>query len=392
MAIKFGITDKGFIAPTYQEWLDSIQDDLKSRFGDDIALSSNSNFGIIAEMFAWRLTEIAQQLELVYYSGFFSTANDTALDRLGANIGVARKIATKSHVQIVIQTDGEYLIQAGEEFETDDGIIFELTDDVITAKDKDGNWTGIGNLESEETGKMNNVLANTVTIVSNPDDTILDVTNPEPATDGEDDETDEDYRKRLVMENAAKEGPTRNGIRSALLNLPGVRDADAVDNDQDEVDEYGNPPYTVHVYVLGGNDHDIAQALNDHVAAGTTLTGSKAINIADESGVVKTIKFDSATEKPIFVRVNVKTNISWNSDDNIADIKADIAEKINSLEMGQTVYLTKLYSNVYDKSGVEEANIQIGTAKDSLGNSDINTKRFEVPVCDADHVEVVVDG
>ena len=392
MAIKFGITDKGFISPTYEEWLDSIQDDLKSRFGDDIALSSNSNFGIIAEMFAWRLTEIAQQLELVYYSGFFSTASDTALDRLGANIGVARKIATKSHVQIVIQTDGEYLIQAGEEFETDDGIIFELTDDVITAKDKDGNWVGIGNLESEETGKMNNVLANTVTIVSNPDDTILDVTNPEPATDGEDDETDEDYRKRLVMENAAKEGPTRNGIRSALLNLPGVRDADAVDNDQDKVDEYGNPPYTVHIYVLGGNDHDIAQTLNDHVTAGVTLTGSKAINIADESGVVKSINFDSASEKPIFVKVNVKTNISWNSDDNVSDIKADIAEKINSLEMGQTVYLTKLYSNVYDKSGVEEATIQIGTAKDSLGNSDINTKRFEVPVCNADHVEVVVDG
>lgn len=392
MAIKFGITDKGFISPTYEEWLDSIRDDFKSRFGDDIALSSNSNFGIISEMFAWRLTEIAQQLELVYYSGFFSTASDTALDRLGANIGVARKIATKSHVQIVIQTDGEYLIQAGEEFETDDGIIFELTDDVITTKDKDGNWTGTGNLESEETGKMNNVLANTVTIVSNPDDTILDVTNPEPASGGEDDETDEDYRQRLIMENAAKEGPTRSGIKSALMNLAGVREVGIVDNDKNEVDEYGNPPYTVHVYVLGGNDKDIAQALNDHVAAGVTLTGTKAINITDDSGVVKTINFDTASEKPIFVKVNVNTNSSWNNDDNVADIKADIAERINSLEMGQTVYLTKLYSNVYDKSGVEEATIQIGTAKDSLGNSDIDTRRFEVPVCDADHVEVVVDG
>ena len=92
MAIKFGITDKGFISPTYEEWLDSIQDDLKSRFGDDIALSSNSNFGIIAEMFAWRLTEIAQQLELVYYSGFFSTANDTALDRLGATLALQGRL------------------------------------------------------------------------------------------------------------------------------------------------------------------------------------------------------------------------------------------------------------------------------------------------------------
>lgn len=392
MAIKVGLTNTGFIAPTYEEWLDNIKDEMRSRFGDDISLGSNSTFGTIARMDAWRLTEAYQQMELVYYAGFYSTATDTALDRLGSNIDVPRKIATNSHVDIIVETDGEYLIQAGEEFESDDGIIFELISDVTTVQNKDGKWVGTGTLESEEKGSMNNVLANTITIVSNPDDSILSVTNPEPATGGQDEETDEAYRNRLIMENAAKEGPTKNGIKSALMNLPGVREVGFVDNDQDVVDKYGNPPYSVHIYVLGGTDQDIAQTLNRHVAAGVTLTGSKTVNVTDDTGNVKAIRFDSAAEKLIHVKVNLKTNDLWNTDSGIHDIKSDIVNSINMLEMGQAVYLTKLYPDVYNKNGVEEAKILIGTSKDSLSNEDVLTEQFEVPVCNSDNVEVIVNG
>ena len=45
MAIKFGLTNRGYIAPTFAEWLDDIEDDFRSRFGDDIVITSNSNFG-----------------------------------------------------------------------------------------------------------------------------------------------------------------------------------------------------------------------------------------------------------------------------------------------------------------------------------------------------------
>lgn len=392
MAIKFGLTEKGFIAPTYAEWLEDVEGSFKSRFGDDIALSSNSNFGMLAREYAWRMVEVTEQLQLVYYAGFYSTATDTSLDRLGANIGVVRKVAAPSHVALKITTDDEYLIQAGEQFETEDGIVFNLLDDVVTKKDNDGNWVGIGNLESDETGTMNNVGANTITVVSNPDDAILEVTNQEPAYGGNDEETDEDYRERLVLENISKEGPTANGIRSALMNVSGVREVGIVDNDQNSTDEYGNPPYSVHVYVLGGSDNDIAETLNNRVAAGVTLAGSRAVNITDDSGITKTIRFDHATEVPIFIQVEIKTSDSWNQDDGPNQIKSDIAQKINALEMGQTVHLTKLFANVYDKPGVEEASIKIGIAQDALDYSDVKVKRFEVPVCSASNVEVVVDG
>lgn len=392
MAIEFGLTNAGYIAPTYAEWLDDLEDDFRSRFGDDIALTSNSNFGILARVFAWRLTEISQQMEQVYYSGFYSTASNSALDRLGANIGVQRKVARPAHTNITIQTDGQYLVQAGEQFETDDGIVFDLTQDVVTAQSTDGNWYGTGTLESEETGTMNNVEANTVTVISNPDDNILSVTNPENASDGQDDEDDKSYRNRLIMENTAKPGPTENGIKSALSNLTGVREVSIVSNDTDTVDSYGNLPESVHIYVLGGNGQDIANELIDCLPAGCVLNGSQAVNATDMSGNEKTIKFDFATDKPIYVKVNVKTNDQWNADSGASQIQQQVAQFISSLDMGQTVFLTKMYPIVYSIDGVDEATISIGTSQSNLSSSDITVERFEAPSCDLQNIEVVVNG
>lgn len=392
MAIKFGLTNRGYIAPTFAEWLDDIEDDFRSRFGDDIVITSNSNFGILARIFAWRLTEISQQMEYVYNSGFYSTAMDSALDRLGANIGVPRKVARPAHTDIKIQTDGQYLIQAGEQFETDDGIVFDLTQDVVTAQSTDGNWYGTGTLESEETGTMNNVEANTITVISNPDDNILSVTNPENASDGQDDEDDESYRNRLIMENTAKPGPTENGIKSALSNLTGVREVSIVSNDTDHVDMYGNLPESVHIYILGGNKQDIADTLVNRLPAGCVLNGSQVVDTVDVSGNKKTIKFDFATDKPIFVKVNVKTNDAWNVDSGASQIQQQVAQFISSLDMGQTVFLTKMYPIVYSFDGVDEATISIGTSQSNLSSSDITVERFEAPSCDLQNIEVVVNG
>ncbi|MBP2057905.1 putative phage protein gp47/JayE [Lactobacillus colini] len=390
MALKFGITENGFVAPTYEEILDSVEDDFQSKFGSDIVLTSNSNLGIIARLIAWRETSMIQELQQVYYSAFISTATESALDRLGSNAGIPRKVASPSFAEIVITTEEEYLIQAGEQFETEDGIVFNLLTDVLTTKQKDGTWQGIGQVQSDETGDFNNVEANKITIISNPDDEVINVTNPAPATGGQETETDSTYRNRLILENSAKPGPTASGIKSALLNLPGVREVGIVENSENKVDEYGNPPYTVHIYVLGGKGQEIADTLSKHIAAGVTLTGSKNYTVVDDSGNKKGISFDFAQNKPIYVKVEISANAKWNTDSSSDEIKKAIAENINSLEMGQTVHLTKLYPAIYGIEGVEEASVTLGIDSNSLGSTDITCKKFEAPSCDEDNVEVVI--
>lgn len=392
MASDFGLHKRGFVAPTYEEVLDSVMDDFQQRFGTDIVLTSNSNFGIIARLIAWRETLLIQELQKTYYSAYISTATESSLDRLGANLDLPRKVATPSFANIEIKTEEEYLIQAGEQFETADGVLFDLIKDVVTSKKADGTYIGIGTVQSVDTGAYNNVLPDTITIMYNPDENVISVTNPEKAAGGQDYEDDATYRARLIMENVAKPGPSAAGIKSALMNLEGVRQVNVVENPNAEANQYGDPPYSVHIYVLGGKEQNIAQCLVDHVAAGITMTGTKRITAQDNTGTPQTVSFDFAKDKPIYARVQVRTNEEWNADEGIQDVKQAIADYVNQLLMGQEVYLTKIYPSIYSIPGVGEAKVQIGTNPNYLYDKDIATEPFEAVSCNTDNIQVNIDG
>lgn len=388
---NFGLTDQGYLAPSYEELLDSVQDDFLRVFPSDLVLTSNSNAGILSRLIAWREYEQIQAQQQVYYSAFVSTATGSALDRLGANVGLPRKVDRPASATLTIATDGEYLIEAGTQFETDDGYIFDLTEDVLTAP-KDGKWQGVGNAEAEDKGEITNVEPNTITIVYNPDESILSVTNPEKASGGQDYEEDPQYRARLIAENANRPSPTLNGVRSALLNVQGVREVNIVENQFAVPDKYGNPPYSVHIYVLGGKKQDIADCLIEHLAVGITLTGTTYCDAIDATGNTKRVYFDFATDRPISVQVKLKTNAEWNVDEGSDYVKETVVDFINQLQMGDTVYLTKLYPQIYAIAGIDDAKILIGKSKDTLSADDIVLDEFEAPSCKTDDVEVDLNG
>ena len=392
MASDFGLHKRGFVAPTYEEVLDSVIDDFQQRFGTDIVLTSNSNFGIIARLIAWREALLIQELQKTYYSAYISTATESSLDRIGANLDLPRKVATPSFANIEIKTEEEYLIQAGEQFETSDGVLFNLIKDVVTSKNADGTYTGIGVVQSVDTGDYNNVLPNTITIMSNPDENVVSVTNSEKAAGGQDNEDDPAYRARLIMENVAKPGPSVAGIKSALMNLPGIRQVNVVENPNADANKYGDPPYSVHIYVLGGKEQDIAQCLVDHVAAGITMTGTKQITAQDKTGTPQTVSFNFAKDKPIYASAQVRTNEEWNADEGVQDVKQAIADYVNYLLMGQEVYITKIYPSVYSIPGVSEVQVQIGTNPSNLYDKDITTEPFEAVSCNTDNIKVTING
>lgn len=388
---NFGLTDQGYLAPSYEEILDSVQDDFLRVFPSDLVLTSNSNAGILSRLIAWREYEQIQAQQQVYYSAFVSTATGSALDRLGANVGLPRKVDRPATATLTIVTDGEYFIEAGTQFETEDGYIFDLTDDVLTTQKGDV-WQAIGNAEAEDTGEITNVEPNTITIVYDPDESIVSVTNPEKASGGQDYEEDPQYRARLIAENANRPSPTLNGVRSALLNVQGVREVNIVENQFATADKYGNPPYSVHIYCLGGNKQDIADCLIEHLAVGITLTGTTYCDAIDATGNTKRVYFDFATDRPISVQVKLKTNAEWNVDEGSNYVKETVVDFINQLQMGDTVYLTKLYPQIYAIAGIDDAKILIGKSKDTLSADDIVLDEFEAPSCKTDDVEVDING
>lgn len=389
---QWGLTSAGFHVPSFQEILSAWQNGMISAIDPDLVMTTNSNAGVLSHIFARREKAMWEQMQLEYYSAFISTATGASLDYIGGNLGLKRKVDMPSFAQIKIVTQEEYLIQAGEQYETEDGYQFTLLKDVLTKKDEDGTWSGIGWVQSEDTGQETNVSADSITIESNPDDEVISVTNPEEAGGGQDYEDDDTYRERLRTENAARPGATAAGIRSALMNLPGVREVNIVQNPFAEANKYGDPPYSVHIYCLGGNKQDIAECLADYIAAGITMVGGQELMVKDATGNPLKINFDFATEKQVYVKVEINVNDSWNVDQGADDVKASVADYINDLEMGSPLYITRLYGPVYAIDGVDDAIIQIGTEPDQLAENDIKQKDFEVVRCDPNNVEVVVNG
>ena len=389
---QWGLTSAGFHVPSFQEILSAWQNGMISAIDPDLVMTTNSNAGVLSHIFARREKAMWEQMQLEYYSAFISTATGASLDYIGGNLGLKRKVDMPSFAQIKIVTQEEYLIQAGEQYETEDGYQFTLLKDVLTKKDEDGTLSGIGWVQSEDTGQETNVSADSITIESNPDDEVISVTNPEEAGGGQDYEDDDTYRERLRMENAARPGATAAGIRSALMNLPGVREVNIVQNPFAEANKYGDPPYSVHIYCLGGNKQDIAECLADYIAAGITMVGGQELMVKDATGNPLKINFDFATEKQVYVKVEINVNDSWNVDQGVDDVKASVADYISDLEMGNPLYITRLYGPVYAIDGVDDAIIQIGTEPDQLAENDIKQKDFEVARCDPNNVEVVVNG
>ena len=128
---QWGLTSTGFYVPTYQEILSQIEDTMISLIDPDLVMTSNSNAGILARLFARREKAAWEQQQLTYYSAFISTATGASLDYIGGNLGLKRKVDEPSFAQIKITTQGEYLIQAGEQYETEDGYLFTVLKDVL---------------------------------------------------------------------------------------------------------------------------------------------------------------------------------------------------------------------------------------------------------------------
>ena len=165
-----------------------------------------------------------------------------------------------------------------------------------------------------------------------------------------------------------------------------------VENQFSVADKHGNPPYSVHIYCLGGKKQDIADCLISHIAVGVTLTGSVECDAVDAAGNTKQVYFDYATDRPVFVNVKIKTNAEWNVDEGSDYVKETVVNFVNSLQMGDTVYLTKLYPEIYAIAGIDDAKITLGTDKTVLSDNDIVLDKFEAPSCTTDDVEVDING
>ncbi|UUT26296.1 baseplate J/gp47 family protein [Bacillus velezensis] len=241
------LDETGFQRLTYSELLDGMEDKAKELFGEDINTSSKTPLGIILRIFAWFLAGIWDIAERVYNSGFVSKSEGVQLDRLGSNFGISREPAAEAVTTLFFTGEPGFVIEEQTQYTTESGIYFELIEDVVIGDD----GTGTGAAVSLSKGIINNVAANTITEQAETLEGVYSVNNPEAAAGGTDEESDPEFRARIKKSVEGSSASTNSGIISALLAVSGVRSANIVANNTMQTDADGNPPKSIHAYVLG---------------------------------------------------------------------------------------------------------------------------------------------
>lgn len=383
------LDSNGFTRPQYETIVVDLTAKWQELFGSDSDTSAHSIAGVLIRLMAFFLDLIYKLAEKVYNSQYLSTATGVSLDKIASNFGLYRNPAEQAMVDLSFTGTPGFVILAGKMFKTTDGKIYQLGSDVLLS----ASGTGAGTAYAMETGAQYNVPANAITSQVEPTSDIFTVTNPQAVENGANIETDAELARRVRLANDTKPSSPVNGVISAVMEVPGVKSVQVVTNNTMAVDSYGNPAKTIHVYVDGGEEMKIADALFNSVSAGILMVGSHTETMTDAAGFSgNVVAFDYATKETIFVTVDVTTNNDFEID-GVDQVKKAVNDYLGSVPMGGTVRFSYLYKYIYDNvNGIVVATVKIGTKADSQAMSDIPLTQFSIATTTADSLVVTKNG
>lgn len=386
------IDDKGMTVPDSDELLNTMEERAKSEFGEDAHTDPNSWLGINLRLFAWFQNILYQDVDKAYHNGFIDDATKVSLDRLASNFGLHRNPAQQATVELSFEGTPGYTITAPMTYGTEDGLNFDLYDDVVLEDDGTGVGRGTGWANAEEMGEASNVAAGLITVRVDDVEEVTAVTNGTAASGGMSVESDTSLRERIHSQITAQPGPTLYGMYTALYNVTGVKRVQIIENLTNAVDEQGNPPKSLHIYVLGGQQQAVGEAILDNIGAGIQTVGSLTVKAEDIGGHIHDVFFDTATQLHLLASITIKTDDTFDQLNGPVNIKTGIEDYVSSVDMGGTIVYTKLFQAIYNVAGVTSATATIGRSKDSLSTSDIQLSEFETATALDDGIEVSVDG
>lgn len=383
------LDSNGFTRPQYETIVVDLTAKWQELFGSDSDTSAHSVAGVLIRLMAFFLDLIYKLAEKVYNSQYLSTATGVSLDKIASNFGLYRNPAEQAIVDLSFTGTPGFVILAGKMFKTTDGKIYQLGSDVLLS----ASGTGAGPAYAMETGAQYNVPANAITSQVEPTSDIFTVTNPQAVENGANIETDAELAHRVRLANDTKPSSPVNGVISAVMEVPGVKSVQVVTNNTMAVDSYGNPAKTIHVYVDGGEEMKIADALFNSVSAGILMVGSHTETMTDAAGFSgNVVAFDYATKETIFVTVDVTTNNDFEID-GVAQVKKAVNDYLGSVPMGGTVRFSYLYKYIYDNvNGIVVATVKIGTKATSQSMTDIPLTQFSIATTTADSLVVTKNG
>lgn len=390
LGLSATVTAQGISAPDYQTILDTVTGYFKQIYGTDAYLEPDSKDGQMVALMALAIHDANTTAINVYNSFSPSTALSDALTRNVKINGIARKGETRSTVDLVLTGTAGTTVTNGSAKDTN-GVIWNFPTSVSI---------GVGGTVTVTATCASSgavaALAGTVTGINTPTRGWLTVTNPLAATVGAAAETDAELRVRQGQSVALPSLTPFDAVDGALANISGVTRHKLYENDTGTVDANGLPAHSISAIVDGGDATTIAQTIRGKKGQGVATYGTTTLVVNDAWGNPHPTSFSRPTNIPIYVALTIRVFAGYTSQ--VGDqIKTAVADYINSLEIGDDVLLSRVYSpaNLGVVSGGNSRyydinSLQIGKSAGSVAAANIDIGYDQAASCTAANIVIAV--
>lgn len=382
------IDNTGMHIPTYSEIRDDLIQQMKSIFGEDIYIDEDSKDYQQISIFAKKIFDTNALGLLVYNNRTPNTAIGIGLDNLCALVGITRKPATYSTVQLTITGNAGTTITNGKA--TDGTYTWNLPASV-TIPD---NGTIVVEATCDVSGSIT-AAANTINTIATPTFGWLSVTNTYVASAGVDVETDAELRGRYANATYQPSKTVFDGLLENIEALEGVTRSKIYENDTNEVDSNGLPAHSITAVVEGGEDKDIATAIYFKKTPGCYTNGTTSVDLMTLSGNEATIRFYRPTDVNVRVKISIKQLPGYNS--TYADeIKEAVYNYLANLDIAETVYRSIIWSvAVQTMASINSPTfsvlgVQLASGEQQFSDQDIPMTFNQVASVDKQNIQVVV--
>ncbi|MDR1020517.1 MAG: baseplate J/gp47 family protein [Synergistaceae bacterium] len=339
MAIKPHIDETGIHIPEYHEIAEYLKERWRSIFGEDLYLENDSQEGEMLEIFALALYDSYQFTASAYQSFSPQTAQGAGLSRMVRVNGIRRRPATHSYADVRVVGVAGTRISGG------------IAEDVAGQK-----WILPANVDIPFEGEaLTTVTAQDagairaqpgeINKIATPMRGWQSVGNPDAAIIGHAAESDAELRFRQAYSTELPSLSIFEGIIGAVADLDGVTAVRGYENFTDETDGDGLPPHSVCLVVDGGEAGEIAAAIHRKKTPGTGTHGDIEILVKDRYWISTGIKFSRPAMARISVGLTIRRAAGY-SPETADRIKGSLAAYVNSLGIGNSVLLSKLYAPV----------------------------------------------
>ena len=390
LGLSATVTAEGISAPDYQTVLDTITGYFQQIYGSDAYLEPDSKDGQMVALVALAIHDANNTAISVYRS--FSPA--TALgDALTSNVkinGITRRAATNSTVDLLLTGTVGTAITNGSVRDTN-SVVWNLPATVVIGSD----GTVVATATCANSGAVA-AVAGSVNGINTPTRGWASVTNPLAATVGVAAETDAELRVRQSQSVALASLTPFDAVDGAIANVEGVTRHKLFENDQEVTDSNGLPPHSISAIVEGGDATEIANTIRSVKGQGVSTYGTTAVIVTDKYGNPYTIRFSRPIDVPVYVSITLKALTGYSSE--VGDeIKAAVASYINSLAIGDSVLLSRVYSpaNLGVVSGgnaryYDIMELLIGRSAVDVAAANLVVAYDESASCSVDNIALVV--